>query len=53
MDLYFQDFKKFKSENPKIFALPQEIQKMRWEHFNKTKKQLIEEIKIVIKKNNK
>jgi hypothetical protein len=48
-DLYHQDFKRFKSENPKIFAMPQEIQKMRWEYFNRKKTDLIQEIKTVIK----
>lgn len=48
-ELYHIDFKKFKSENPKIFALPSEVQKMRFEHFNKTKNNLIEEVKSVIK----
>ena len=46
-ELHYLNFKKFKIENPKIFALPQEIQKMRWEHYNRTKTHFIEEIKNV------
>jgi hypothetical protein len=37
----------FKIENPKIFAFSEEIQKIRWEHSNKLKTQMIEEIKTV------
>jgi len=47
-ELYYISFSQFKKENPDIFALSKEIQKLRWEHANKTKKNLIKEIKEVI-----
>jgi len=43
-DLYFIDFSNFKKEFPEVFALPKEIQLLRWENANKNKKKMIQEI---------
>ena len=44
MELYYIDLPQFKKENPDVFALPKEIQRLRWEHANNYKRKLIKEI---------
>ena len=49
-ELYYLSFKKYKNDNPDIFGLDPEIQNMRWNHINKNRRKLVEEVKKVIKK---
>lgn len=46
-ELDYIDFNQFKKENPDLFALPKEIQNMRWIHANKLKQKLIMKVKKV------
>jgi len=45
--LYFLDMNQFKASNPDIFALPKDIQKVRWDHSNKLREKYIESIIVV------
>jgi hypothetical protein len=39
--LYYYDFITFKNNNPDIRTLAQDIQKLRWEHFNRLREQTV------------
>lgn len=45
--LFYLDINQYKLANPEVFALPKDIQKIRWDHSNKLKEKAIESVIIV------
>jgi len=43
------DINQYKLANPEVFALPRDVQKIRWDHSNKLKEKAIESVIMVNK----